>query len=148
MSLGFNRVILKGGVSRDIQVRYLPSGSAVTEIGLAVNRSWFDKATNAKKDDCTFVDVTLWGKQAEIAGEYLAKGSQVLIEGRLQLESWDDKETGQKRQKLKVVGETLLMLNSRQGGGTSTGGQRGSETGDSPVISQTDPFQSGGDIPF
>ncbi len=149
MSLGFNRVILKGNLTRDPQVRYLQSGSSVAEIGLAVNRSWFDKQSNSRKEEVTFVDVTLWGRTAELAGEYLSKGSQVLIEGRLQLDSWDDKESGQKRSRLKVVGETLVMLDRRQDDPVaSTGGQRGSETGDSPVISQTNPLQSGDEIPF
>jgi single-strand DNA-binding protein len=99
---------------------------AVTDIGLAVNRTWFDKQTNSRKEDVTFVDVTLWGRQAEVAGEYLAKGRSVLIEGRLQLDQWDDRETGQKRSKLKVVGENMTMLGGRgdapRGGGSSQGG--------------------------
>ncbi|MFN9977806.1 MAG: single-stranded DNA-binding protein, partial [Phycisphaerae bacterium] len=101
----FNKVLLVGNVTRDPEVRYTPSGMAVTEIGLAVNRYWTDKSTNERKEETTFVDITLWGRQAEIAGEYLAKGRPVLIEGRLQLDQWEDKETGQKRSKLRVVGE-------------------------------------------
>lgn len=112
----FNRVLLLGNVTRDIEVKHTQSGSAVCEIGLAVNRQWFDKATNQKKEEVTFVDVTLWGRQAEIAGEYLSKGKPVFIEGRLQLETWDDKQTGQKRSKLKVIGETLQLLGSREPG--------------------------------
>ena len=119
----FNRVILVGNLTRDPQVKYTPSGQAVTEIGMAVSRSWFDKNTNQKKEEVTFVDVTLWGRLAEIAGEYLVKGRPVLIEGRLQLDQWDDRETGQKRSKMRVVGETMQMLGSRQDGG---GGARGS----------------------
>jgi len=88
----------------------MPSGSAVCELGLAVNRTWFDKQANQKREEVTFIDVTLWGRSAEVAGEYLGKGSGVLIEGRLQLDQWDDRETGQKRSKLKVVGENLTML--------------------------------------
>lgn len=103
----FNKVILMGNLTRDPQVRYTPSGSAVAEIGLAVNRTWFDKASNSRKEEVTFVDVTLWGRTAEVAGEYLSKGRPVLIEGRLQLDQWEDKESGQKRSKLRVVGEEL-----------------------------------------
>ncbi len=77
----FNRVILMGNLTRDPQVRYIPSGSAVAEIGLAVNRSWYDKQSNSRKEEVTFVDVTLWGRDAEVAGEYLSKGRPVLIEG-------------------------------------------------------------------
>jgi single-strand DNA-binding protein len=123
----FNRVILVGNLTRDPQVRYTTGGTAVAEIGLAINHQWFDKQTNSRKEETTFVDVTLWGRTAEIAGEYLAKGRQVLIEGRLRTDSWDDKETGQKRSKLKVVCENMTMLGSRGeggGGGTGRGGGR------------------------
>lgn len=125
----FNKVILLGNLTRDPQVRYTPSGAAVAEIGLAVNRYWFDKQTNSKREETTFVDVTLWGREAEVAGEYLAKGRPVLIEGRLQLDTWDDKTTGQKRTKLHVVGEKMQMLGTRGeaggGGGSSAGGGGG-----------------------
>ena len=113
----FNKVILMGNLTRDPQVRYTGSGTAVTDVGLAVNRTWFDKQANERREEVTFVDVTLWGRTAEVAGEYLAKGRPVLIEGRLQLDQWDDKETGQKRSKLQVVGENMTMLPSGGGGG-------------------------------
>ncbi len=117
----FNRVILLGNLTRDPQVRYTPGGTAVSEIGLAVNRTWFDQKTNSRREEVTFVDVTLWGRQAEVAGEYLSKGRQVLIEGRLQLDTWDDKESGQKRSKLRVVCENMTMVGwprrGRGGGG-------------------------------
>lgn len=109
----FNRVILMGNVTRDVQVRYTPGGSAVAELGLAVNRTWFDKQANQKREEVTFIDVTLWGRTAEIAGEYLGKGKPVLIEGRLHLDTWDDKESGEKRSKLKVVGEAMQLLGGR-----------------------------------
>lgn len=122
----FNKVILVGNLTRDPQVKYTTGGTAVTEIGLAVSRQWFDKQSNSRKEETTFVDVTLWGRQAEVAGEYLAKGRPVLIEGRLQLDTWDDRETGQKRSKLRVVGENMTMLGSRgdSGGGAASGGGR------------------------
>ena len=119
----FNKVILMGNMTRDPQVRYTPSGTAVAEIGLAVNRNWFDKQTNSRREETTFVDVTLWARDAEVAGEYLAKGRPVLIEGRLQLDTWDDKQTGQKRSKLRVVGERMQMLGSRGEGGGGGGGR-------------------------
>lgn len=119
----YNKVILIGNLTRDPQVKYLPSGTAVAEIGLAVNRTWFDKQSNSKKEEVTFVDVTLWDRTAEVAGEYLTKGKQVLIEGRLQMDSWEDRETKQKRTKLKIVGESMTMLGSRtDGGGPPSGG--------------------------
>ena len=122
----FNKVILVGNLTRDPEVKYTTGGTAVAEIGLAVNRTWFDQKSNERKEETTFVDVTLWGRQAEVAGEYLVKGRSVLIEGRLQLDSWDDKETGKKRSKLRVVGEQMQMLGGRGDGneGGGGGGQR------------------------
>ncbi len=108
----FNRVILMGNVTRDPEVRYTPKGSAVTEVGLAVNRQYTTEG-GEKREETTFVDVTLWGRTAEIAGEFLKKGRPVLFEGRLQLDSWEDKQSGQKRSKLRVVGETMQLLGGR-----------------------------------
>ena len=125
----FNRVILIGNLTRDPEVKYIPSGMAVAELGLAVNRYFNDKTTNERKEETTFVDVTLWGRTAELAGEYLAKGRPVMIEGRLHLDTWDDKQTGQKRSKLKVVGETMQFLGSGPGGG---GGEGGGGSGGGP----------------
>lgn len=138
----FNKVILVGNVTRDPQVKYLPSGAAVCEIGLAVNRTWFDKQSNSKKEDCTFVDVTMFGRTAEVAGEYLTKGKPVLIEGRLQLDTWDDKTSGQKRSKLRVIGESMTMLGS--GGG---GRQHSEESHSEPDHGGETPTDAG-DVPF
>ncbi len=121
----YNRVILIGNLTRDPEVRYIPSGTAVAEFGLAVNRPSTDKNTNERKEDVTFVDITLWGREAELAGEYLAKGRPVLIEGRLQMDTWDDKATGQKRSKLKVVGERIQFLGTNTGPGVGEGGAGG-----------------------
>jgi single-strand DNA-binding protein len=117
----FNKVILLGNLTRDPEVRYTPKGTAVTELGMAVNRV-YTAENGEKREDTTFVDVTLWGRTAEIAGEYLKKGRPVFIEGRLQLDTWDDKQSGQKRSKLKVVGEGLQLLGGRPGGGGGGGG--------------------------
>jgi single-strand DNA-binding protein len=108
-----NRVLLIGNLTRDPELRYTPKGTAVTEIGLAVNRIYSGE-DGEKKEETTFVDVTLWARQAEIAGQYLKKGRPVFIEGRLQLDTWDDKQTGQKRSRLRVVAENLQLLGSRQ----------------------------------
>jgi single-strand DNA-binding protein len=126
----YNKVILIGNLTRDPQVRYTPKGTAVSEIGLAVNTTWFDKASNTRKEETTFVDVVLWGRQAELASEYLSKGRPVLIEGRLQLDTWDDKESGQKRSKMRVVAEEMQFLGSPkdgQGGGGARSGGGGSQ---------------------
>jgi single-strand DNA-binding protein len=124
----FNKVILLGNLTRDPEVRYTPKGTAVTELGMAVNRVYSGE-NGEKREETTFVDVTLWGRTAEIAGEYLKKGRPVFIEGRLQLDTWDDKQSGQKRSKLKVVGEGLQLLGGRPGGG---GGGGGDEEGGPP----------------
>ena len=108
-----NRVLLIGNLTRDPEVRYTPKGTPVTEIGLAVNRIYSGE-DGEKKEETTFVDVTLWARQAEIAGQYLKKGRPVFIEGRLQLDTWDDKQTGQKRSRLRVVAENIQLLGSRQ----------------------------------
>ena len=107
-----NRVLLIGNLTRDPEIRYTPKGTAVAEIGIAVNRV-FSGEDGEKREEVTFVDVTLWSRLAEIAEQYLKKGRSVFIEGRLQLDSWDDKQTGQKRSRLRVVGENLQMLGSR-----------------------------------
>ena len=114
-----NRVLLIGNLTRDPEVRYTPKGTAVAEIGLAVNRIYSGE-DGEKKEETTFVDVTLWARQAEVAGQYLKKGRPVFIEGRLQLDTWDDKQTGQKRSRLRVVSENLQLLGSRQEGDSSS----------------------------
>ncbi len=106
----FNRVILVGNLTRDPELRYIPSGTAVADIGLAIN----DKVKKGDEwvEETVFVDVTLWARTAEVAAQYLSKGSPVLIEGRLKLDTWE--KDGQKRSKLKVIGERLQMLGSRK----------------------------------
>ena len=116
----FNRVILMGNLTRDPELRYIQSGMAVTDIGLAVNDRR-KTATGEWVEETTFVDVTLWGRTAEVAGEYLTKGSPVLIEGRLKLDTWE--KEGQKHSKLKVVCERMQMVGGRSGAG-GPGGER------------------------
>ena len=118
-----NRVILLGNLTRDPELRYLQSGMAVSDIGVAVN----DRRKNANGEwveEVTFVDVTLWGRTAEVAGEYLTKGSPIFIEGRLKTDSWEDKQTGQKRSKLKVVCERMQLVGGRGQSGAEGGGPR------------------------
>jgi single-strand DNA-binding protein len=126
----FNKVILLGNLTRDPEVRYTPKGTAVTDLGLAVNRT-YTADNGEKREEVTFVDVTFWGRTAEVAGEYLKKGRPVFVEGRLQLDSWDDKTSGQKRTKLKVIGENMQMLGAPRGGG-SGGGEEESSSGARP----------------
>jgi single-strand DNA-binding protein len=124
----FNRVVLVGNLTRDIEIKYTPGGTAVANPSLAVNRKWFDKQTNTNKDEVAFVDCTLWGRTAEVAAEYLRKGSQVLFEGRLAQETWKDKATGQNRSKLTVCVEAMTMLGGKSGGDGERTGQ-GAATG-------------------
>ena len=105
----FNRVILIGNVTRDPELKYIPSGTAVAEVGLAIN----DRRKGANGEwieETTFVDVTLWGRTAEVASEYLGRGEPCLIEGRLKLDTWE--KDGKKRSKLKVVGDRLQLLST------------------------------------
>src|SRR5712675_2808521 len=111
----FNKVILLGNLTRDPEVRYTPKGSAVADLGIAVNRQ-YTLENGEKREEVTFVDVTFWGRTAEVAGEYLKKGRPIFIEGRLQLDTWDDKTSGQKRTKLKVIGENMQLLGGRPPG--------------------------------
>jgi single-strand DNA-binding protein len=122
----FNKVILLGNLTRDPEVRYTPKGSAVCDLGIAVNRV-YTTDSGEKREEVTYVDVVLWARLAEIAGEYLKKGRPVFIEGRLQMDTWDDKQTGQKRTRLRVVGETMQLLGSRPTGGTSAPAEAGEE---------------------
>ncbi|MEN8681589.1 MAG: single-stranded DNA-binding protein [Akkermansiaceae bacterium] len=116
-----NKVMLLGNITRDLEVRYTPKGTAVCDLGMAVNR--IRTGDNGERiEEVTYVDVTLWGRQAELAGQYLSKGRSVFIEGRLQLDQWDDKQTGQKRSRLRVVGENMQFIG---GGGQGGGGNQG-----------------------
>lgn len=110
----FNKVFLMGNLTRDPEVRYTPKGTAIANLGLAINRVWTTD-TGEKKEETTFVDVEVWGKQAETIGQYMSKGRPIFIEGRLRLDTWDDKETGQKRSKLKVVCEGFQFLGGPKG---------------------------------
>lgn len=112
----YNRVVLVGNTTRDVELRKIPSGTEVCDLGLAVNERRRDAQGNLI-EDVTFVDVTLWGRNASVAAEYTRKGSPVLIEGRLKTDTWET--DGQKRSKLKVIADRLVLLGSRNGGGAS-----------------------------
>jgi single-strand DNA-binding protein len=150
----FNKVILLGNLTRDPEIRYTPKGSAVCDLGLAVNRQ-YTLENGEKREEVTYVDVVLWARLAEIAAEYLKKGRPVFIEGRLQLDTWDDKQSGQKRSKMRVIGESMQLLGSRQGGGAPGGTDGGDEerparpTTPPPKAAATAPAEADDDeIPF
>ncbi len=143
----FNRVILVGNLTRDPELRYIPSGTAVTEFTLAMNDR--RKGANGETiEETTFVDVTLWARSAEVASEYLSKGSNVLIEGRLKLDTWE--KEGKKHSKLRVVGDRMQMLGPR-GSGAGGGGPRGAAAKSgayAPTQDEGEAPQVDDDIPF
>ena len=109
----FNKVLLMGNLTRDPELRFTSNGSALAKFGLAVNRKY--KAGEEWKEEVCFVDITVWGKQAENCAEYLSKGRPVFIEGRLQFSSWET-DDGQKRNKLEVVANSVQFLGQAGGG--------------------------------
>jgi len=144
-----NRVILVGNLTKDPELKFIPSGQAVCNLRMAMNRKW--KAQNGEwKEESTFVGVVVWGKSGEACGEYLKKGSPVLVEGRLQSRSWET-DDGQKRSILEVVSERVQSPGGgprREGGAPGGGGSSDFEAAPPP----SEPSGSGGgsddDIPF
>lgn len=106
----FNLVVLMGNLTRDVDIRYIPSGAAIGAFSLALNREWFDASTKEKKTACSFIDCKIWGKSAENLAQYAKKGSPLHLSGRLEQESWDDKQSGQKRSKIVVVVEEFSFI--------------------------------------
>jgi single-strand DNA-binding protein len=139
---GFNKVMLIGNLTRDPQLKYLPSNNtAVVEFGLACNRKW--KTPNGEdREEVTFVDITAFGRQAEVLNQYCQKGKQIFIEGRLKFDSWEDKQGGGKRSKLSVVAENFQFLGGREGGGAPGGGGGGYESGDEGAAPAPPPRQA------
>ena len=114
----FNKVILVGNLSRDIEMRYSQSGVAIANTAIATSRKF--TVNGEKKEEVCFVDITFFSRSAEVANQYLGKGSKILVEGRLNFEQWVDKD-GQKRSKHSVIVETMKMLDSKQDGQSSNG---------------------------
>ena len=111
-----NLVILKANLTRDVEMRYLQTGTAVGQFGVAVNRKWKDDQGN-QKEEVSFFDVEAWGKTAETIAQWFKKGSPILITGRLKQETWDDKQTGQKRSKVKIVLDRFEFCGETKGAG-------------------------------
>src|SRR3954471_1470253 len=114
-----NRVFLMGRLTFDPELRYTPSGSAVTDLRMATSRTWTGKEGD-RKEETLYIDVTVWDRQAETCCQYLKKGSQIHIEGSLKMDTWDDKTTGEKRSKIKVLAERVQFLDRR--GDSGAGG--------------------------
>jgi single-strand DNA-binding protein len=108
-----NKVILLGNLTREPELRYTPGGAAVCEFGLAMNRRFV--ANGQDKEETCFVDIVVWGKQAESCGRFLEKGAQTLVEGRLQLDQWEDRDSGSKRSRLRVVAERVQFMSRGRG---------------------------------
>jgi len=153
----FNKVILMGNLTRDVELRAISSGQQLAKIGLAVNRN-YTTASGEKREEVTFVDCEAWGKTAEVMAKYLAKGRPVMIEGRLKYDQWDDKD-GNKRSALRVVIETFQFVGApgggQGGGGGQSGGQgggnwsRGNNSGGGQgAMNEPEPMPPGDDIPF
>jgi single-strand DNA-binding protein len=125
MARGINKVIIVGNLGNDPETRYMPSGSAVTNLTVATNESWKDKATGEQKDRTEWHKVAMFNRLAEIAAEYLRKGSQVYIEGKLRTRKWQDKN-GQDRWTTEIIADEMQMLGGRGGAGGGAGGGGGS----------------------
>ena len=108
----FNKVIMAGNLTKDVEIRYLPNGSAVSNTALATNRK-YTLQNGEKKEEVCFIDITFFGRSAEIANQYLRRGSKVLVEGRLSFDQWSDQQ-GQKRSKHSIVVEAMQMLDSKE----------------------------------
>jgi single-strand DNA-binding protein len=157
MARGINKVIIVGNVGGDPETRYMPSGSAVTNLTIATNESWKDKQTGEQKERTEWHRVAMFNRLAEIAAEYLRKGSQVYIEGKLRTRKWQDKG-GQDRYTTEIIADEMQMLGGRggsggggnfgggepSGGAPSDGGQQGG--GNAPPQPGPDDFDD--DIPF
>jgi single-strand DNA-binding protein len=145
-----NKVLLIGNLTRDPELKYTPGGSAVADFGLAVNRNWTGQ-DGQKHEETTFVDITVWGRQAEIASEYLSKGRPIFLEGRLQLDQWQDKE-GQKRSKMRVVAERIQFLGAPPGKGAPDAASRDAAPRKAPAppdeFNNEPPAAPADEIPF
>jgi single-strand DNA-binding protein len=145
----FNKVILLGNLTRDIELRHTQSGMAIAKFGMAINRKY--TVNGESKESTCFVDLTAWGKQAEILNQYVRKGSQLFVEGRLEYSTWETQE-GQKRNKLEVVVENFQFVGaggSRAGGGGASGEESAPRRsgGRSPQANQGE-AQAGGDVDY
>ena len=143
-----NKVFLIGNLTRDPELRYTPSGMAVVSFGLATNRRWKGQ-DGQDREDSTFVEVTAFGRQAEVISEYMSKGTPIFVEGRLKYDQWEDRDTGQKRSMLGVTVENFQFLGSPLGSGSgSSGGKRPQEKAAAGAAPDEDFGPTDDDIPF
>jgi single-strand DNA-binding protein len=154
MARGINKVIVVGNLGGDPETRYMPSGSAVTNMTVATNESWKDKQTGEQKERTEWHKVAMFGRLAEIAAEYLRKGSQVYIEGKLRTRKWQGQD-GQDRYTTEIIADEMQMLGGRGGAGSGSfgggggGGQQGGgQQGGGSAPPQPGPDDFDDDIPF
>jgi single-strand DNA-binding protein len=145
MARGINKVILVGNLGADPETRYMPSGSAVTNLSVATSESWKDKQTGEQKDRTEWHKVAMFNRLAEIAAEYLRKGSQVYIEGKLRTRKWQDRD-GNDRYTTEIIADEMQMLGGRGGGGGSAPMNQDSGPSSAPPQAAPDDFDD--DIPF
>jgi len=157
MARGVNKVIIVGNLGKDPDVRYMPSGSAVTNVTIATSESWKDKQSGEKQERTEWHNVVFFNRLGEIAGEYLKKGSKVYVEGSLRTRKWQDKTSGQDRYSTEIVASEMQMLDSKGGGGSYGGGQSQNQNqggGSAPSNQSSAPAPAQGfddfddDIPF
>lgn len=122
MARGVNKVIIVGNIGADPEVRYMPSGGAVTNISIATSEQWTDKASGQKQERTEWHRVTLFNRLGEIAGEYLKKGSQVYIEGSIRTDKYQDKTTGEDRYSTQIIARDMQLLGGRTDGAANSGG--------------------------
>ena len=125
--MSFNKTILMGNLTRDPEIRSLPSGATVTNFGLAVNETWTDKASGEKREEVCFVDVDAWGRQGEVVLEYFSKGKPILVEGKLKFRTWEA-DDGSKRSKHSITLDRFSFVGSRN----DSNGASSDEMGDIP----------------
>ncbi len=149
MAGSLNRVMLIGRLTRDPELRYTPSGTAVCQLAMATNRYGSDQQTGERREFTDYHDVVVWNqgnrKLAELCAQYLQKGRLVYVEGRLQTRSWDDQATGQKRYRTEVNASDVQFLDSRQDGAGPGMAPEGPAGGGQPRGGAA-PFEGGGDV--
>lgn len=144
----FNQVTLLGTLTRDPEIKYLPSGKAVADIGMAINRSYTTES-GEKREEVTFVDIAFFGRVAEVIGEYCKKGHPLFVQGYLKLDTWDDKTSGQKRSKLKIIGDTMQLLSrGDKPAGNTASGQAAQRPAKPPADPDLDAPDDSQEIPF
>ena len=140
----YNRVILMGNLTRDPELKFLPSGNSVANFGIAVSERYTDRQSGEQKENVCFVDVAAWGRQAEIVNEYLTKGSPIFIEGALKFDSWET-DDGSKRNKLSVTALRIQLIGGRRDGDETGGGYANAQPAAAPT--QSDSYQDAPEAP-